>query len=163
MRKKTIMTAVFVFFVFSAPADTIILKDDQKFEADVIDFDAYYLTVELSNEKQAAIPWQEVRYIKHTTTEYDWRETMYIDNEDVEVRSLVVPLEKDIAFQKALFPGMVVHGAGHFYAKDTNRGMSLISAQILSLVMMGISINGVLAPEGASGVERDNVSTVVFY
>ncbi|MFP4465989.1 MAG: hypothetical protein ACLFP1_02955 [Candidatus Goldiibacteriota bacterium] len=161
--KKIIIFFVFMSFSCGVLADTVILKDDQKFEADVISFDAYYLLVKLSGEKEVSIPWQEVRYIKHTTTETDWRESMYINDDDIEVKTLVVPMDKNTAFQKALFPGVVVHGAGHFYAKDKNRGMSIVSAQILSLVMMGISINGVLAPRDVSGVETDNVSNVVFY
>ncbi len=145
---KKIIGAVFVLFILSSGlfADTIILKDEQKFEADVISFDTYYLTVKLPNGVQTSIPWGEVRYIKHTTTPSSWLEEEYMSADDAEVSSLITPLYKDDAFQKAIFPGLVLHGAGHFYAKDQNTGLSLMSAEIVSLIIMGLSVQQFFAP-----------------
>lgn len=145
---KKIISAVIILLSFSAGlfADTVILKDEQRFEADVISFDSYYLTVQLPNGVQTNIPWGEVRYIKHTTTASSWLEEEYMSSDDAEVTSLITPLYKDDAFQKAIFPGLVLHGAGHFYGKDQNTGLSLMSAEIVSLIIMGMSVQQFFAP-----------------
>lgn len=151
-----------LFFLFSNIfADIIILKDEQKFEADVLNFDEYFLNVKLKNNKEVSIPWNEVSLIKHTTTPSSWLEETHINSEDIEVKTLVVPLSPDTAFYKSLFPGIVWHGAGHFYAKDSNTGFSLLSAQIVSMVIIAMSVNELLTPvkEG----QTYNVSRVVFY
>jgi hypothetical protein len=142
-------------------ADQIVLKDEQSFEAEVKSFDSYYLVVELSNMKQVSIPWSEVRQVKHTTTASSWLEETYMNNDNVEVTSMITPLDGGKAFQKALFPGLIIHGSGHFYAKEQNTGFSLMSAEILSLVMMGISVNELLTPVAKD--QSFNVSRAVFY
>jgi hypothetical protein len=142
-------------------ADQIVLKDDQKFEADVKSFDSYYVLLELPNRRQVSIPWSEVRLVKHTTTASSWLEETYMNNDDVEVTSMIVPLNEGEAFQKAIFPGLIMHGSGHFYAKEQNAGFSLLSAEILSLVMMGISVNELLTPVAQD--QSFNVSRAVFF
>jgi len=151
-----------LFFLFSNIfADIIILKDEQKFEADVLNFDEYYLNVKLKNNKEISIPWNEVSFIKHTTTPSSWLEETHMSSDDVDVKTLVVPLSPDTAFYKSLFPGIVWHGAGHFYAKDSNTGFSLLSAEIVSLAIITMSVNELLTPikEG----QTYNVSRIVFY
>jgi len=158
------LAALIVFFLLAAYpvfADVIMLKDEQVFEADVISFDSYYLEVKLTNGRQISIPWQEIKYIKHTTTASSWLEQEYMTPEEVEVTTLVAPLSPDIAFQKALFPGFITHGAGHFYAKENNTGMSLMSAEIVSVILMGIGVQQLLTPERESG--DHNVPAVMFY
>jgi len=160
---KRIAAAVLVFFIFAAAAtaDIITLKDDQVFEADVKSFDSFYVVVELKNGKIVSIPWVEVRKVKHTTTASSWLEEEYMTPADADVKTLVTPLSPDIALQKALYPGIVLHGSGHFYAKDQGKGMSILSAEILSLIIMGISMGEMFSP-----VEEDqsfNVTRVVFF
>ena len=161
MRK---LAAAFLIMVFLAPyafSDIITLKDDQQFSADVTGFDSYYLTAVLGNNKTVNIPWREVRFVKHTTTASNWLEETYISKEDSEVDTLVTPVSEDKAFWNAVFPGLVIHGSGHFYAKNQNMGMSLMSAEIVSLIIMAVSINEVLTP-----VEADvssGVSSAVFF
>jgi len=141
--------------------DTITLKDEQVFEADVKGFDSYYLNVELTNGKTISIPWGEVRFIKHTTTASSWLEEEYMDAGDTDVTTLVAPLDPGVAFQKAVFPGIVMRGAGHFYAKDNNRGISLLSAEILSLIIMGMNAVDVLTHDENS--QASGVTQAVFY
>jgi hypothetical protein len=161
MKKKISMLVFLVMLTASLTADIITLKDGQEFAADVAAYDKFYLTVKLSAGQEASIPWPEVRSVKHTTTEEDWLEQTHITQEDTEVATLVVPFSKDIAFQKALFPGIAMHGAGHFYARDKNMGMSLLSAEIVALIMMGLSVVELIQPE--EGSQASNVSQVVFY
>lgn len=143
--KKTVLFAVLVLFVFSAvSADKIILKDEQVFEADVTGFDEYYLEVTLENGKEISIPWAEVRYVKHTTTASSWLEETYMTDEDVEVKTYVSPLDPGVAVQKAFFPGILTHGSGHLYARDKEKGVSLLSAEILSVIIMGLSVMDVI-------------------
>ncbi len=158
----------FLLFIFIAAmitaavsADTILLKDEQLFEADVVSFDSFYLVVKTAAGKEISIPWKEVRSVKHTTTASSWLEETYMTPEDSGVTTLVTPLSADTAFFRALNPGVIIHGSGHFYAKDTNMGMSLLSAEIVSLIVMGISVGEMLSP-----VDQDqtyNVSQIVFY
>jgi flagellar biosynthesis protein FliR len=54
-----------------------------------------------------------------------------------------------------------MRGAGHFYAKDTNRGMSLLAAEIVSIFMMGLSVSEVIQPQEDS--QATSVSRAVFY
>ena len=161
MRKITAVLIVLVVLSQCVYADIITLKDDQQFNAEVTGFDGYYLTVALENKKSVNIPWREVRFVKHTTTASSWLEETYINNEEVEVDTLVTPVSEDKAFWNSVFPGLVIHGSGHFYAKNQNVGMSLMSAEIVSLIIMAVSINEVLTP-----VEQDqsnNVSKFVFF
>jgi|GEM_PF-1056589 hypothetical protein len=161
LKKITALTVA--AFLLCAPvfADLIVLKDDQQFSADVKNFDAYYLNVLLSSGTPLAIPWNEVRLIKHTTTGSSWLEETYITKEDAEVNSLVVPLDENTGLQKAFFPGFIMHGAGQFYAKNQNMGMSLLSAEIVSVIIMGISLNEVLGPNDQG--DSLNVSRIVFF
>ncbi|MCX8094236.1 MAG: hypothetical protein N3E50_08750 [Candidatus Goldbacteria bacterium] len=157
------ITGIFIiFFLFiNIYSDTIILKDDQIFEADVLSFDSYYLVLKLQNNQEISIPWDEIKQIKHTTTSKNWMEDVYITPDDVEVTTLVAPLSTEIAFKKALFPGLLIHGSGHFYAKDYNTGYMLLSAEIVSLVLMSISFFEIISP-----VEKDqsfNVTKIIFF
>ncbi len=156
--KKTVLFAVLALFVFTAAgADKIILKDEQVFEADVTGFDEYYLEVTLENGKKISIPWAEVRYVKHTTTASSWLEETYMTDEDAEVKTYVSPLDPGVAVQKAFFPGILTHGSGHLYARDKEKGVSLLSAEILSVIIMGLSVMDVIThntDDGNSGITR---------
>ncbi len=161
LKKITALTAAALLFCVPIFADTIILKDDQQFSAEVKSFDSYFLNVQMPTGRLLAIPWIEVRLIKHTTTASSWLEETYINKEDAEVNTLVVPLNEDEGLQKALFPGLIMHGAGQFYAKNQNMGMSLLSAEIVSVIIMGISLNEVLGPNDQG--DSLNVSRIVFF
>ncbi len=151
-----------MFFLFiNIYSDTIVLKDEQTFKADVVGFDSYYLTLRLPDNQEISIPWNEIKHIKHTTTAKNWMEDIYITSDDVTVSTLVTPLSADIAFQKSIFPGLIIHGAGHFYAKDQNTGFMLLSMEIVSVLLMTISFSEMLSP-----VEKDqsfNVTKIIFY
>jgi hypothetical protein len=161
--KKIMLLAAAAFFAAcgAVGADTITLKDEQQFEADVASFDDFYLSVTLTTGREASIPWNEVKSIKHTTTGSSWLEETHITPDDAEVGTLVVPLSKDAALMKSLFPGFAARGSGHFYAKDTNAGMSLLSAEIVSLIMMGLSVSELIQPQ--EGSQATVVSRVVFF
>ncbi len=156
--KKTVLFAICAVFIFSAvSADKIILKDEQVFEADVTGFDEYYLEVTLENGKEISIPWAEVRYVKHTTTASSWLEETYMTDGDAEVKTYVSPLDPCVALQKAFFPGILTHGSGHLYARDEDRGISLLSAEILSVIIMGLSVMDVIthdADDRNTGITR---------
>ncbi len=159
--KRIIWVVLILAAVTTLHADIIMLKDEQIFEAEVKGFDSYYVELVLSNGKEISIPWQEIKYIKHTTTPSSWLEQEYITQDEVEVGTLVSPLSPDVAFQKALFPGFITHGAGHFYAKDYNAGMSLMSAEIVSVILMGVGIQQLLTPEKESG--DHNIPRIMLY
>ncbi|MGB2769226.1 MAG: hypothetical protein WBC88_05830 [Candidatus Zixiibacteriota bacterium] len=55
-----------------------------------------------------------------------------------------------VALLYALVPGLVVHGAGHFYAGEKAAGWVLASGEILSLCLIGYAV-GVGAGESKSG------------
>lgn len=161
LKKATALVIAALFLCGPVFADIIVLKDDQQFQAEVKNFDSFYLNVELSGGTPVSIPWNEVRMINHTTTASSWLEETHITKDDNEVNTLVVPLDENRGLEKALFPGLIMHGAGQFYAKDQNMGMSLLSAEIVSVIVMGISLNEVLGPN-----EQDDslkVSKIVFY
>jgi len=179
---KKLLAALFICAAWimstNSYADIITLKDEQTFEADVVDFDEYYLNVRLikpgmtetakpvqvkaakpkkskktgqkvEEEKDKniiSIPWSEVSSIKHTTTASSWLEETHITQNDVDVNTLVIPLSQDTAFSKSVFPGFLIHGAGSFYAKDKNTGMSLLSSEIAGLVLIAISGVQMLQP-----------------
>ncbi len=159
--QKLIFFFMMFFLFFHAYSDTVVLKDDQIFEADVLSFDSYYVVLKLQNNQEISLPWNEIKHIKHTTTPKNWMEDVYITSDDIEVSTLVSPLSTDIAFQKAIFPGLLIHGSGHFYARDQNTGYMLLSAEIVSLILMTISFSEIISP-----VTKDqsfNVTKVIFY
>ncbi len=160
MKKLMLLFFSAVLLFSPVSGDYIVLKDEQKFEADVTGFDSYYLMVKLANNKTISIPWNEVRLVKHTTTASSWLEETYMNNDDVEITSYISPLSESEAFQKAVFPGFIMHGSGHFYGKDQNMGFSLMSAEIVSLIIMGISLNEIITPVDD---QSNMVSQVVFY
>jgi hypothetical protein len=161
MKKFVLILLMTLVIAAAARADTITLKDDQEFAADVVSFDKFYLEVKLADGKDVSIPWAEVREVKHTTTPSNWLEETYITPEAVEVKTLIAPLSPSTAFFRALNPGILIHGSGHFYAKDTNMGMSLLSGEIVSLIVMGISLAEIMQP--ADNDESYTVSKVVMY
>lgn len=142
-------------------ADMVTLKDDQQFSAEVTSFDSYFLVVKLENNKIVNIPWREVRFVKHTTTASSWLEDTYINKEDTEVSTLISPISEDKAFWNSVFPGLVIHGSGHFYAKNQGVGMSLLSAEIVSVIIMAVSVNEVLTPVQSD--QSTTVSKAVFF
>jgi hypothetical protein len=160
MKKFLIIAFLPAILAVSLKADIITLKDSQEFQADVAGFDDFYLAVSLTASRAISIPWREVKAIAHTTTGSSWLEETHITPEDVDVVTLVKPLSGGMALQKAIFPGIAMHGAGHFYAKDTNRGMSLLAAEIVSLFMMGLSVSEVINPQDDS---QSSVSRAVFF
>ena len=131
------------------------------FEGDIKEFDKFFLVVKLKNEKIVSIPWQEVKHIKHTTTPSSWLEETYMTKEDVEVKTLVTPLSQTVALQRAIFPGFLKHGEGHFYAKSKDTAMSLLSAEILSIAIMAVSINEILTSPYTN--QSYDVSKIVFF
>jgi hypothetical protein len=166
MMQGAFMRRLFFIIVITAAAfsfiraDFITLKDGQKFCGDVRTFDRYYVTVDLPNAKTIAVPWGEVRLIEHSTTEADWREETYMNTDDTEVTTMVTPLSEDNAFMNSIFPGFIIHGSGHFYAKDQNTALSLMSAEIVSVIIMAISANGMLNNDTQDGTAA--MSKVVF-
>jgi hypothetical protein len=163
--------AAIIFFIavstVSLSADIITLKDGQEFPADVTGYDNFYLNLtaypvtNTTGGLEVSVPWAEVESIKHTTTEPDWLLATHITPEEADVTTLVVPLSRDTAFLKSLFPGIAMHGAGHFYGRDKNTGMSLVSAEIVSLIMMGLSAAEIIQPE--EGSQASTVSRIVFF
>ncbi len=175
---KKLAAALFICAAWILPvnsyADRITLKDEQVFEADIINFDDYYVNVRLAKPGQAetakpagketsepqkvknakieksrdeiSIPWVEVRDIKHTTTPSNWLEETHLTPGDVDVNTLVVPLAEDTAFAKSIFPGVLIHGAGSLYAKDSNMGMSLLSSEIVGVIISAISAAQLVQP-----------------
>lgn len=161
MMRKLLLAALLLGSSAVVMADTITLKDGQEFEADVADFDSYYLYLVIPGRDGISVPWPEVKSIRHTTTQENWIENNYITADETEVKTVAAPLSASLAMQKALFPGVAMRGAGHFYAKDTNMGMSLLSAEIVSLIMMGLSVSEMLQPQ--EGSQATVVSQAVFF
>ena len=50
----------------------------------------------------------------------------------------VSPRSTSVAFLMGFFPGMLVHGAGHFYAHDPEMGATLLGTEGAALVVFGI-------------------------
>lgn len=159
---RRIINFLVVFFLFiNIYSDTVVLKDDQIFEADVLSFDSYYLVLKLHNNQEISIPWNEIKYIKHTTTTKNWMEDIYITSDDIEVSTLVTPLLTNISLHKAIFPGFFIHGSGHFYAKDQKTGYMLLSMEIVSLILMSMSFSEIISP-----LKKDQsfiMTNVIFY
>lgn len=50
----------------------------------------------------------------------------------------VTPRSSSVAFLMGFFPGLVVHGAGHFYAEDPEMGATLLGTEGASLIVFGV-------------------------
>ncbi len=48
--------------------------------------------------------------------------------------------EPSRALMLAFFPGILIHGYGHFYAKDKLMGTTLLGGEIISLAVMGFGL-----------------------
>jgi len=55
------------------------------------------------------------------------------------------------ALMLAFFPGALIHGYGHFYAKDKMIGTALLGGELLSLTAIGIGAFAKSDPEQLSG------------
>lgn len=139
MKKAILIAIIITAFTSIISADTITLKDEQEFKADVVSFDKFFIVAKIAGGQEISIPWREVMSVSHTTTPESWLEATYITVEPAEVNTLVVPLSPEKALFRSINPGIVIHGSGFFYAKDTNMGMSLLSAEIVSVIIMAIS------------------------
>lgn len=59
--------------------------------------------------------------------------------------------EPSRAFLLAFFPGILIHGYGHFYAKDKLTGTALLTGEILSLAAIGVGAAMDSSPSSFSG------------
>lgn len=55
------------------------------------------------------------------------------------------------AFLLGLFPGILVHGYGHFYAKDKTTGTALLAGEVLSVIAIGLGAAMDANPRDFSG------------
>ena len=59
--------------------------------------------------------------------------------------------DPDKAFLLAFFPGLLIHGYGHFYANDNLMGTALLTGEVLSVVSIGVGALVKSDPNSFSG------------
>jgi hypothetical protein len=72
------------------------------------------------------------------------------------------------ALMLAFFPGLIIHGYGHMYAKDKTIGTTLLAGEVISLALMGIGAAAQQNPESfqnsflGSNVDRGARNMVIY-
>ena len=145
---------LFVLALLLAPAlsaDMVQLKDGQKAEGKIDSFDDYILKFTPEGGKQILIPWDEVAEIGES--EITGASALFegkLKPDDVQVTTLLEPLDPGKAFGKALFPGLLIHGWGHRYANDNDTFYSLAGAQLFSMLLVAGVVGNELTQDAAT-------------
>jgi hypothetical protein len=142
-----------------APAPTghvrVRLKDGQVLDALLQHSDKYFLSVNNAKGTHFDIPWSEVEALDSADLGAELAPLRAnIKAGPAEVSSLVEPRRGGTAFQRALWPGILLHGAGHRYAGDSDAFVSLAGGELFGVVVGGFGLSELLG-EGKAGESKD--------
>lgn len=131
------------------------LKDGQAFEAQLQKSDKYFLSVNNAKGTHFDIPWTEVEAVDSR----DLGEGLGLLRANLTsapsaVGTLVEPRRGGEAFKRALWPGFLLHGAGHRYAGDNDAFVSLAGGELFGVVVGGFGLSELLG-ETKAGEHKD--------
>ena len=80
-----------------------------------------------------------------------WAETTGLSGSLETSRNQAFAKDPSRAFLLALFPGLLIHGYGHFYAKDNSMGTVLLTGEVISIASIGLGAAIQNSPSSFSG------------
>jgi hypothetical protein len=146
----------------SAPAvseSEVTLKDGQKASGLIQGYDSYFLDLKTAKGAVFHIPWPEVEGVRRGGQAEEWSQAYLVSEKNVVVGTLMTPLSRDKAFYAAIFPGFLIHGLGHFQARDSDRFYALAGAEVFGLMVGAFGMTEMNAPvlsHSTAGVPGDN-------
>jgi hypothetical protein len=138
---KRLFFLLLLAFCGPAWADTVVLKDGQTLDCDIKGHDRYSLDVQSRKGVLFHIPWEEIKSVTHSTTAVPAdAEQSHLTSGQAEVTSRVAAIPPEYAFDKALWPGVLIHGWGHHIAHDEERYYGLLAAEVSGVVIAGFGV-----------------------
>ena len=127
---------------------SVTLKDGQQADVTLRRYDSVFLTVLNAQGTAFDLPWVEVASIGGSEADPDLLLMRgHLDRSSVTVSSQLAAKQPRKAFSQALWPGILLHGAGHRYAGDQDAFFSLAGGELFGLVVGGFGLSEVLGPE----------------
>jgi hypothetical protein len=146
----------------SPPWDSVTLKDGQWAEGKLRGYDAFFLSFELKNGAKAQLPWIEVAEVKPAEFSGDTAlMRQYMKPDAVEVASRIQARSPSRARAKALWPGLLIHGAGFREAGNTDMFLSLAGAELFGIVVGGFGAARASDVSLSTG-ERDTANSLAL-
>jgi hypothetical protein len=131
------------------------LKDGQALDAAVLKYDSYFLSIQNRLGTGFDVPWAEVESVDSQDLAADLSLMRgKLTAEPGPVNSLIQARSGSAALDQALWPGFLLHGAGHRYAGDTDTFVSLAGAELFGVVVSGFGLSE-LASTSEDGEHRD--------
>lgn len=134
---------------------SITLKDGQQLQGNLLKYDDYFLSVKNRRGTSFDLPWVEVQSVDSSALSADLPLMRgRLTSASSPVNSLVQARDPSTALSRALWPGILLHGAGHRYAGDYDRFVSLAGAELFGVVVGGFGANEYFGP-GKDGEHKD--------
>jgi hypothetical protein len=126
-----------------APAKlSVRLKDGQALDAGLLKYDRYFLSIRNSKGTTFDVPWAEVEAVESPELGAELallRANLTPGPEPV--GSIIEARRGSTALAKAVWPGFLLHGAGHRYAGDDETFVSLAGAELFGVVIGGFGLS----------------------
>jgi hypothetical protein len=132
----------------AAPVElSLTLKDGQSTTCSLQTYDEISLVVSNAQGRSFSIPWGEVRAVSAIGSGPDAAlMQQYLRPGDTEVETLIAARSPEKAFKTALWPGVLIHGAGYRAAGDNEAFLNLAGGEIFSAVLLTFGLNEALGP-----------------
>src|SRR5665213_1644693 len=125
-------------------AMVVTLKDGQKADLILQSYDHFFLTALNSKGTRFDLPWTQVASVACPNAGADLALMRgNITSDRAAVDSIIDPRYPSTAFERALWPGLILHGAGFRYAGDGGTFVDLAGAEIFGVVVgaFGLYLN----------------------
>lgn len=131
------------------------LKDGQSAELKLLHYDSVFLSAVNAKGTKFDLPWNEVASLSSADAGPDLALMQgHLTPEASPVGSQIALRQPGTAFTQALWPGFLLHGAGHRYAGDQDTFFSLAGGELFGLVVGGFGLSELLGPE-KTGESKD--------
>jgi hypothetical protein len=123
----------------SGAAITVTLKDGQRADLFLKSYDNFFLTALNSVGTRFDLPWSDVAAVDSTQAGADLALMRgKITDEPATTEVLVEPRSRGTAVVRALWPGVLIHGAGFDYAGDKGIFYDLAGAEVFGIAVAAL-------------------------
>ena len=116
---------------------TVTLKDGQSARVDLLSYDDFFLSVKNAVGTRFNLPWPEVAAVDGPAAMGGDLALMrgHLSADPHAVETVLEPRHPSVAFEKALWPGVLLHGWGFHYAGDQGMFANLAGAEAFGVVL----------------------------
>ncbi len=153
--------------LIEAPLDKLVLKNVQILQGHFGAYDAYFVEFTTSDGRNLSFPWKEVADFKLGSDEGEYaamRRYMLSAaalEEEAQPQPQAAAKDPALIFNKALWPGFVVHGSGYRELGDQDTFLSLLGAEIFGTMVGGFGLAKVL-DAGVAKNDKETASYLVW-